>query len=125
MTDEMVDGAGASPPACWPRCDAPAPGPRRRMSAKRKQGAVLRLLRGEPIELLPTPRSRPRGGPGVARAGRDGGRPRWLARCLPRRRPPPHEAGFVGPRGEASLKARPADERDAEIARLEGPRASC
>jgi hypothetical protein len=55
------------------------------MSAKRKQGAVLRLLKGEPIELVsrelgvtaaelaawrdaflaagPTPRGRPRGGP--------------------------------------------------------------
>src|SRR5215211_7839827 len=57
----------------------PTPEPRRRMSARRKQEAVLRLLRGEDLELI--------------------------SRAL---------AG-----GEASLKSRPADARDAEIDRLQ------
>ena len=55
----------------------PAPGQRlrrRRMSAKRKQSAILRLLRGEDLELV----SRDLGG--------DGGRAERLARRLPGRR---------------------------------------
>ena len=49
MTHEIVDGAGPSQRAHHAGGDGPVP--RRRMSAKRKQGAVLRLLKGEPIEL--------------------------------------------------------------------------
>ena len=66
---------------------------RRRMSAKRKQGAVLRLLRGEDMELV----SRELG---VTAAELSGWREAFLAA------------------GEASLKSRPADARDHEIGRL-------
>ena len=66
---------------------------RRRMSARRKQDAVLRLLRGEDLELL----SRQLG---VTAADLSGWRGAFLAA------------------GEVSLTARPADARDAEIGRL-------
>ena len=72
----------------------PAPEPRRRMSARRKQAAVLRLLRGEDLELV----SRELG---VTAAELSGWRDRFLGA------------------GEASLKSRPADARDAEIGRLQ------
>ena len=71
----------------------PTPEPRRRMSARRKQEAVLRLLRGEDLELL----SRELG---VTAAELSGWREAFLAA------------------GETSLKSRPADARDAEIGRL-------
>jgi hypothetical protein len=64
------------------------------MSAKRKRSAVLRLLKGEDLELL----SRELGVPAADLT-------RWRDAFL--------EAG------EASLKSRPTDDRDAEIARLE------
>src|SRR4051812_25401260 len=64
------------------------------MSARRKQEAVLRLLRGEDLELV----SRELG---VTAAELSGWRDRFLAA------------------GEASLKSRPADARDAEIGRLQ------
>jgi hypothetical protein len=63
------------------------------MSARRKQDAVLRLLRGEDLELL----SRELG---VIAAELSGWRDAFLAG------------------GEAFLKTRPADARDAEIGRL-------
>jgi Transposase len=66
---------------------------RRRMSARRKQDAVLRLLRGEDLELL----SRQLGVTAAELSG-------W------------REAFLAG--GEASLKSRPADARDDEIGRL-------
>ena len=66
---------------------------RRRMSAKRKQSAVLRLLRGEDLELV----SRELGVTGAELSG-------W------------REAFLAA--GEASLKSRPADARDDEIGRL-------
>ncbi len=66
---------------------------RRRMSARRKQDAVLRLLRGEDLELL----SRQLG---VTAADLSGWRDAFLAA------------------GEASLKTRPVDAREAEIGRL-------
>ncbi len=72
----------------------PMPGHRRRMSARRKQDAVLRLLRGEDLELL----SRQLG---ITAAELSGWRDQFLAG------------------GEASLKSRPADARDAEIGRLQ------
>ncbi len=95
MVDETMGGTGASERAHHAGGDGPVPGPRRRMSAKRKQGAVLRLLRGEPIELV----SRELG---VTAADLAAWRDAFLAA------------------GEASLKTRPADDRDAEIARLKG-----
>src|SRR5215210_2072931 len=69
------------------------PKPRRRMSARRKQDAVLRLLRGEDLELL----SRQLG---VTAADLSGWRGAFLAA------------------GEALLTSRPADARDDEIDRL-------
>jgi hypothetical protein len=63
------------------------------MSAKRKQSAVLRLLRGEDLELVSRERA-------VPAAEVSAGRAAFLAA------------------GEASLKTRPADGRDVEIGRL-------
>jgi hypothetical protein len=71
----------------------PTPEHRQRMSARRKQEAVLRLLRGEGLELL----SRELG---VTAAELSSWRDAFLAA------------------GEAALKTRPADARDAEIGRL-------
>jgi hypothetical protein len=93
MTNEMVDGAGPSQRGHHAGGDGPAL--RRRMSAKRKQGAVLRLLKGEPIELVSRELS-------VTAAELSAWRDAFLAA------------------GEASLKTREADDRDAEIARLKG-----
>jgi transposase len=63
------------------------------MSAKRKQSAVLRLLRGEDLELVSRELA-------VAAAEVSAWRDAFLAA------------------GEASLKTRPADGRDLEIGRL-------
>jgi hypothetical protein len=63
------------------------------MSAQRKQAAVLRLLRGEALELLSRELA-------VTAAELSGWRDAFLAG------------------GEASLKSRPADGRDGEIGRL-------
>jgi transposase len=63
------------------------------MSARRKQDAVVRLLRGEDLELLSRELA-------VTAAELSGWREAFLAG------------------GEASLKSRPADARDAEIGRL-------
>ena len=52
MTDTTVRGAGPAERAQHAGGDGPAPSQRRRMSAKRKQSAVLRLLRGEDLELV-------------------------------------------------------------------------
>ena len=71
----------------------PTPEPRRRMSARRKQETVLRLLRGEDLELLLRQL-------GVTAAELSGWREAFLAA------------------GEVALKTRPADARDAEIGRL-------
>jgi hypothetical protein len=73
--------------------DTPNSGDRGRFSARRKTDAVLRLLRGEDLELL----SR---GLGVTAATLSGWREDFLAA------------------GQAALKSRPADGRDDEIARL-------
>jgi hypothetical protein len=62
------------------------------MSARRNQEAVLRLLRGEDLELVPREL-------GVTAAELTGWRDRFLAG------------------GEASLKSRPADAQEAEIGR--------
>ena len=93
MTDTTARGAGPAERAQHAGEDGPAPGRHRRMSAKRKQSAVLRLLRGEALELV----SRELG---VMAAELTAWRDAFLAA------------------GEASLKTRPADGRDVEIGRL-------
>src|SRR3954454_3675385 len=75
-------GAGGAPPAR-----------RRRISARRKQDAVPRLLRGEDLEVLARQL-------GVSAAELSGWRGAFLAA------------------GEVSLKTRPTDARDDEIGRL-------
>ena len=92
--DEVVGvGVGPAERAQHAGGDGPTPEPRRRMSARRKQAAVLRLLRGEDLELV----SRELG---VTAAELSGWRDAFLAA------------------GEASLKSRPADACEAEIGRL-------
>ena len=88
------DGMGAGPSERATHAGGDGPTPRRRMSARRKRDAVLRLLRGEDLELV----SR---GLGVTAAELGGWRDAFLAG------------------GEASLKSRAADAREAEIGRLE------
>ena len=92
MDDDV--GVGAGPSERAPDAGADGPAPTRRMSAGRKRDAVLRLLRGEDLELV----SRELG---VTAAELSGWRDRF-------------QAG-----GEASLKSRPADAREAEIGRLQ------
>jgi transposase-like protein len=93
MDEEIGVGAGPAERAPHAGGDGTAPEPRRRMSARRKQEAVLRLLRGEDLELV----SRALG---VTAAELSGWREAFLAA------------------GEAALKTRPADARDGEIGRL-------
>ena len=93
MSDEVGGGVGPAARATHAGVAGPTPEHRRRMSARREQDAVLRLLRGEGLELL----SRGLGGSAAALRG-------W------------REAVLAG--GEASLKSRPADARDDEIGRL-------
>jgi hypothetical protein len=91
MTDTTARGPAAR--AHHASGDGPAPESRRRMSAKRKQGAVLRLLRGEDLELVS----------------------RQLA--VPAAEVSAWRDAFLAA-GEAALKTRPADGRDGEIGRL-------
>jgi hypothetical protein len=93
MDEDVGRGMGPAERAHDAGAAEPLPGHRRRMSARRKQDAVLRLLRGEDLELV----SRALG---VTAAELSGWRDAFLAG------------------GEASLKSRPADARDAEIGRL-------
>ena len=93
MDEETGVGAGPAERAPHAGGGGPTPAPRRRMSAGRKQEAVLRLLRGEDLELV----SRELG---VTAAELSGWRDTFLAG------------------GEAALKTRPADARDGEIGRL-------
>jgi hypothetical protein len=93
MDDEVGAGAGPLERPHHAGGNGPAPERRQRMSARRKQAAVLRLLGGEDLELL----SRQLG---VTAAELSGWREAFLAA------------------GEAVLKSRPADIRDAEIGRL-------
>ncbi len=98
MTAKTTRGAGPAERAHHAGGDGPAPAGtdwrgRRRMSAKRKQSAVLRLLRGEDLELV----SRELG---VTAAELSAWRDAFLSA------------------GEAALKTRPADGRDVEIGRL-------
>ena len=94
MDETIGVGVGPAERAHHAGGDGPTPEPRRRMSARRKQETVLRLLRGEDLELV----SRELG---VTAAELSGWRDQFLAG------------------GEASLKSRPADARDAEIDRLQ------
>jgi hypothetical protein len=93
MTETTTRGAGPAARAQHAGGDGPAPERRQRMSAKRKQSAVLRLLRGEDLELVS----------------------RELA--IPAAEVSAWRDAFLAA-GEASLKSRPADGRDAEIGRL-------
>src|SRR5512147_423309 len=93
MIDTRLRGADPAERTHGAGEDGPAPLRRRRMSAKRKQDAVLRLLRGEDLELV----SRELG---VTAAELSVWRDTFLVA------------------GEASLKSRPADHRDLEIGRL-------
>jgi len=90
MTDEERTKAGVEARAHDAGDDTPAVAPRRRMSAGRKQEAVLRILRGEDLELV----SREFG---VTAADLSGWRDSFLAA------------------GTASLKSRPEDGRDREL----------
>ena len=93
MTDTTARGAGPAERAQHAGEDGPAPVRRRRMSARRKQSAVLRLLRGEDLEL-------------VSRELRVTA----AELCTWR------DVFLVA--GQVSLKTRPADGRDVEIDRL-------
>lgn len=73
---------------------AGAPGRERRMTANRKQEAVLRVLRGEPLEVVARDLR-------VTAADLSGWRDAFLEG------------------GAASLKSRPRDDRDARIAQLQ------
>src|ERR687893_1519291 len=93
--DETVGvGVGPAERARHTGGDGPTLEPRRRMSARRKQETVLRLLRGEDLELVAREL-------GVTAAELSGWRDQFLAG------------------GEASLKSRPADAWEAEIGRLQ------
>ena len=52
MDDDVGEGVGPAERAQHAGVAGPTPGHRRRMSARRKQDAVLRLLRGEDLELV-------------------------------------------------------------------------
>src|SRR5918912_3488524 len=93
MDDEVGVGAGRGERARHAGGDGPAPTRRRRMSAGRKREAVLRLRRGEDLELVSRELR-------VTAAELSGWRDAFLAA------------------GEASLRSRPAEARDAEIGRL-------
>jgi hypothetical protein len=93
MDEDVGVGVGSAEHARHAGAAGPTPEPRGRMSARRKQEAVLRLLRGEDLELV----SRALG---VTAAELSGWREAFLAA------------------GGASLKSRPTDARDAEIGRL-------
>jgi transposase-like protein len=93
MTDATTRGAGPAERAQHAGDAGPAPGRRRRMSARRKQSAVLRLLRGEDLELISREFA-------VTAAELSAWRDAFLGA------------------GEASLRTRPPDGRDLEIGRL-------
>jgi hypothetical protein len=94
MGETVGVGVGPAERAHHAGGDGPTPEPRRRMSARRKQETVLRLLRGEGLELVSRELA-------VTAAELSGWRDQFLAA------------------GEASLKSRPVDARDAEIGRLQ------
>src|SRR3954447_19374499 len=87
-------GVGPAERAHHAGADGPTPEPRRRMSVRRKQETVLRLLRGEDLELVSRDLA-------VTAAELSGWRDQLLAG------------------GEGPVKSRPADARGAEIDRLQ------
>src|SRR5215208_746213 len=93
MDEDVGTSMGPSERAHHAGAGGSTPERRRRMSARCKQEAVLRLLRGEDLELLARQL-------GVTAADLSGWRGAFLAA------------------GEVSLKTRPADARDTEIGRL-------
>jgi hypothetical protein len=93
MDDDVGVGVGPAERARHAGGAGPTPEPRRRMSTGRKQDAVLRLLRGEALELVSRELA-------VTAAELSGWRDAFVAA------------------GEASLKSRPSDARDAGIGRL-------
>ena len=93
MDEDVGTGVGPAKRAHHAGGAGPTPGWRRRMSVRRKQDAVLRLLRGEDLELLSRELA-------VTAAELSGWREVFLAA------------------GGASLKSRPADARDDEIGQL-------
>jgi hypothetical protein len=90
MTDEARTKAGVSERAHHAGDDTPAAPCKRRMSARRKQEAVLRMLRGEDLALVSREFE-------VTAADLSGWRDSFLAA------------------GAASLKSRPEDSRDREL----------
>ena len=90
MKDERSTKAGSTERAHHAGDGEPAAPRQRRMSAQRKQEAVLRVLRGEDLELV----SRELG---ITAAALSGWRDSFLAA------------------GAASLKSRPEDDRDREL----------
>lgn len=90
MTDEWSTKAGSAERADRAGDGEPAAPRQRRMSAQRKQEAVLRVLRGEDLDLV----SRDLG---VTAAALSGWRDSFLVA------------------GAASLKSRPEDDRDREL----------
>jgi hypothetical protein len=93
MDEEIGVGVGPAERARHAGGDGPTPRQRRRMSARHKRDAVLRLLRGEDLELV----SRDLGATAAELSG-------W------------REAFLAA--GEAAMRSRPADAREAEIGRL-------
>src|SRR3954453_17207956 len=93
MDEAAWVGVGPAERARHAGGDGPTPEPRRRMSAGRKRGPGLRLLRGGELGVVFR-------GLGVTAAELSGWREQFLTA------------------GEASLRSRPADARDAEIGRL-------
>jgi transposase len=93
MNDDVGGGVGPAERAQHAGGGGPTPGHQRRMSARRKQDAVRRLLRGEDLELVSRELA-------VTAAELSGWREAFLAG------------------GEASLRSRPADARDDAISRL-------
>jgi Helix-turn-helix domain len=126
--DDEVGAAGAGPAerAHHAGADGPAPERRRRRSAGRKRDAVLRLLRGEALELL----SRELG---VAAAELSGWRDAFLAGgaaslktrpggCARRRDRPPAGHGRRADHGQRSIGVGAPIDLGARIERLEGGR---
>ena len=95
MTDDQSTGAGSTERAHHAGDGEPAAPRQRRISARRKQEAVLRVLRGEGLELVSWELvSRELG---ITAAALSGWRDSFLAA------------------GAASLKSRPEDDRDREL----------
>lgn len=90
MTDEQRTKSGVSERAHHAGDETPAAPRRRRMSAGRKQEAVLRILRGEDLELVSRELA-------VTASDLSGWRDSFLAA------------------GAASLKSRPEDRRDRDL----------